>query len=220
MILAIIVGGIIGYERELKGHGAGFRTHIIVCVSATLITLVQIYATKWSIEAGLENPEIGAIVKTDLTRLIAQIISGIGFLGAGTIMITRSNVYGLTTASSIWAIAALGISIGMGLYFLTFFGCLIVYIVLKLFKKRPRKDVVKQLALKCKNYEQTSEFINQIFKEHDITIVDVELQRDLYQHENIFTVRYVISFSEHFYYKNLVDHLFKHENIFYVSTIK
>lgn len=123
LILAVLFGSAIGYEREIKGHDAGLRTHILVCVGACIITLVQLQVTYSTIEMALSEPDLTQVLNTDMTRIPAQIISGIGFLGAGTIIVTKKSVTGLTTAASIWAIAGLGIAVGMGSYFLALIGC-------------------------------------------------------------------------------------------------
>lgn len=104
LVLAVLFGGAIGVERATKRHAAGFRTYILVCVGATLAMLVNQY-TVVTFDSG------------DATRLGAQVISGIGFLGAGSILITsRSQVRGLTTAAGLWASACVGLAIGAGFY--------------------------------------------------------------------------------------------------------
>lgn len=101
LILATLLGGIIGFEREVGNRPAGLRTHILVSVGAALIMLVSKY--------GFEG-------NTDSARLAAQVVSGIGFLGAGTILRTGNSIQGLTTAASIWVCAGLGLAIGNGFY--------------------------------------------------------------------------------------------------------
>ena len=104
LILASLFGGAIGVERSTKRHAAGFRTYILVCVGATIAMLVNQF-TYLTFGGG------------DTSRLGAQVISGIGFLGAGTILITsRSQVKGLTTAAGLWASACVGLAIGAGFY--------------------------------------------------------------------------------------------------------
>lgn len=98
LILAGILGGAVGYERERHAHPAGLRTHILVCLGSTLIMLIS-----QSYGAG-----------SDPTRIAAQIVSGIGFLGAGTILHQGSIVRGLTTAASLWAVAGIGMAVGVG----------------------------------------------------------------------------------------------------------
>lgn len=104
--LSILLGGIIGLERELVDRPAGFRTHILVCLGSTVVMLVSLYLT---------DTFYGS-VDIDPTRIPAQVISGIGFLGAGTIIIRGATVKGLTTAASLWTTAAIGLAIGSGFY--------------------------------------------------------------------------------------------------------
>jgi putative Mg2+ transporter-C (MgtC) family protein len=105
LVLAIVLGGAIGLERELKAKPAGLRTNILICMGAALLTHV-------SITIGMQNgTRIG-----DPARLAAQIVSGVGFLGAGTIMQGTGMVTGLTSAATIWVVAAIGIAIGAGDY--------------------------------------------------------------------------------------------------------
>ncbi|GFI02521.1 protein SapB [Lachnospiraceae bacterium] len=102
--LAMVLSGILGYEREKRHRPAGFRTYLVVCLGSTLAMMVGIYLTTIfdSIDAG---------------RIPAQVISGIGFLGAGTILVTRQNqVKGLTTAAGLWAVACMGLALGAGFY--------------------------------------------------------------------------------------------------------
>lgn len=115
LFLAAICGGLIGLERELKGRPAGLKTFSIVCLGATLAMLTNEYISN--------RTGTG-----DLARMAAQVISGIGFLGAGTIMVTgRSQITGLTTAASLWVTASIGIAIGSGFYFGAISGVIILF---------------------------------------------------------------------------------------------
>ena len=106
IFLAAFLGAIIGIEREIKNRAAGFRTHIIVSVGACLIMLI-----------GIEGiGEISNNVGRDTARMAAQVVSGIGFLGAGTILQTKDGVSGLTTAATLWLSAAIGLAVGIGFY--------------------------------------------------------------------------------------------------------
>lgn len=101
LVLSAVIGGAIGIEREASNRPAGFRTHILVSVGSTLIMLVSAY---------------GMGEGADPARLAAQVVSGIGFLGAGTILRTGNHIKGLTTAASLWVCAGIGLSIGAGFY--------------------------------------------------------------------------------------------------------
>lgn len=116
LLLAVAIGGLIGLEREARDKAAGFRTMILICVGAALFTIV-------SIRIGSPNPD----------RIAANIVTGVGFLGAGAIMRDARQVTGLTTAATIWLTAALGAGIGIGQYALSSAGAVIAAIVLWLF---------------------------------------------------------------------------------------
>jgi putative Mg2+ transporter-C (MgtC) family protein len=102
---AVVCGGVIGVERELRSKSAGIKTNILICLGASLYTGISALMWSLSIDQG---------VVADPARIAAQIVSGIGFLGAGTIIQSRGTVYGLTTAANIWVVAALGVMVGMG----------------------------------------------------------------------------------------------------------
>jgi len=108
--LAAVLAGAIGIERELREQEAGLRTHMLVCVGATMFMIVGVYA--WS-DYQLSN-DIGVVV--DPSRVASYVVSGIGFLGAGAIIRHGINVRGLTTAASLWVVAAIGVAVGGGMY--------------------------------------------------------------------------------------------------------
>lgn len=123
LILAVIFGGIIGLERGANNHAAGFRTHILVCVGAALVMVTNEYMCQFNELA-------------DPARLGAQVITGVGFLGAGTIMVTgRNKVKGLTTAAGLWASACLGLAIGIGFYEGAVVALVLIFISLALLPK-------------------------------------------------------------------------------------
>lgn len=105
LMLACLLGGIVGWQRETRDQPAGLRTHMLVCVGSCLVMLV-------SIGAATTNGTL--IARADPGRIAAQVVSGIGFLGAGTILRQGSGVRGLTTAASLWTVAAIGLAIGLG----------------------------------------------------------------------------------------------------------
>lgn len=174
LLLAAIVGGAVGFERELKGRDAGIRTHMLVCLGATIITMTQLEASSWLLDFSRNNPESANILTSDITRLTAQIVNGIGFLGAGTIIVSKRSVTGLTTAASIWAIASLGISVGMGYYFMAVSGAFIMLIVLRLLKTLFKIERTKQLEVQYKNREDTLRFLENSFHENKISVVSTD----------------------------------------------
>ena len=106
LLLAVLLSGLVGLEREAKGQAAGLRTHILVCVGSALMMLTGVYL----------SVHYRGIVEVDPTRIAAQVVSGIGFLGAGTIIQFRDSVRGLTTAASVWTAAGIGLAVGCGFY--------------------------------------------------------------------------------------------------------
>lgn len=120
ILAALVMGGIIGLEREMKNRPAGLRTYMLVCVGSCLIMLTNQYIYQTT---GTGDP----------TRMSAQVISGIGFLGAGTIVVTQHNqIKGLTTAAGLWACAAVGLSLGIGFYEAALVSGIAIYVVLTL----------------------------------------------------------------------------------------
>lgn len=123
LVLSLLCGGVLGIERGRKKRPAGFRTYMLVCMGATLVMITNQYLME--LYGG-----------TDPARMGAQVISGIGFLGAGTIIVTgRNRVKGLTTAAGLWAAACVGLSIGIGFYTGAVIGCALIFIVMALLQK-------------------------------------------------------------------------------------
>jgi putative Mg2+ transporter-C (MgtC) family protein len=114
----LLLGAIIGFERELHRQPAGFRTHSLVALGAALFTVVSAYGFSGSL--------------VDPTRIAAQIVSGIGFIGAGTILQYRGHIRGLTTAASLWSVAAIGTAAGAGLYVVAVVGTVLILVILSI----------------------------------------------------------------------------------------
>ncbi|MBW6512328.1 MAG: MgtC/SapB family protein [Desulfuromonadaceae bacterium] len=130
---AVLVGALLGYERERSGRSAGLRTNLLVCVGAALMMIVsEHYYLKY---AGLGSE---SVLRIDPARVAAQIITGIGFLGAGVIIKEKQNVRGLTTAATLWVGAGIGMACGAGLYQLAFSGALISLLTLAILKNLSR----------------------------------------------------------------------------------
>ena len=121
LLVSVLLGGIIGLERERSHKPAGLRTHIFVCMGACLFTIASFYL--------LPTDIIGSF---DATRIAAGVVAGISFIGAGSIIALRGDVKGLTTAASLWVIAAIGLIIGLGNYILPIITTVIAYIILRL----------------------------------------------------------------------------------------
>ncbi len=124
LIAALVLGGVIGWERELQRMPAGFRTHALVSLGAAIFTVVSAY--------GLTGPQ------SDPTRIAAQIVSGVGFLGGGAILHHGGTVRGLTTAASLWAVAAVGMAAGAGLMIMAAVSTILVIVGLEVFDRFER----------------------------------------------------------------------------------
>lgn len=126
LLMAAILGGLVGLERERISWYAGLRTHMLVCIGSTLIMIVSQYGFEKTVHTGS--------VVLDPSRIAAQVVSGIGFLGAGTILFLKNKIKGLTTAASLWAVAAVGLAIGGELYAAAVFTTLLIVITLAVLK--------------------------------------------------------------------------------------
>lgn len=176
MFLAVFVGGIIGMERDVKHRAAGLRTHMLVCMGAAVVMMTNEYVA-------MTYPDIDI----DLTRMGAQVVSGIGFIGAGTILVTNENqVKGLTTAAGLWAAATLGLAIGIGFYEIAIIGtsAIIAIVILlrpvKQFIKDRTRDMYVHLIVHSEN--GITAFI-QATNRLDVRIATIDLETDLMSKE-------------------------------------
>lgn len=193
VLLAIVIGGIIGYERGANNRPAGFRTHILVCLGATIVSLIQDHLRINILDYAMNHPEAAKVIKTDLGRIGAQVVSGIGFLGAGTIIREKRSIAGLTTAASIWVTGCIGLGIGWGFYSLTIISGIAVLIVLVTFKKIEsvliNQKITETITIFYKNSSPISQDIMStydIFKNHHIKVKN--LKKDIDENKITYTV--------------------------------
>lgn len=218
--MAIICGSAIGFEREAKGHNAGLRTHMLVSVGSAIIAMVQMEASYDIIRMVLENPDLEGVLTTDFIRLTAQIVSGIGFLGAGTIIVTKRNVSGLTTAASIWAIAGIGIAVGMGYYFLAVVSTLAVLIVLRIIKRLFGAPNVRLVNIKYTGKHTHIELSN-YFVDHHIKVFSEEHSLEYSKDDAIhYSNYYSIGLPEEMEMTQLIDELIAIKDVHHISTLK
>lgn len=165
-LLACLLGGIVGYERTSINRPAGFRTHILVCVGSALVMMTGEHMYN----------HFGGM--TDPGRLGAQVVSGIGFLGAGTILRAGFNVRGLTTAASLWAVSCVGLACGIGFYFGACTASVIICTTLICFKKIEQKlwvqNTHKHILVRTQNVGAMLTGINGIFAQFGIDVRHVE----------------------------------------------
>ncbi|BFK82604.1 MgtC/SapB family protein [Clostridium baratii] len=178
IVLAIIIGGVVGFNREYENRPAGFRTHVLVCLGATVAALIQVQLGYYVVNEIAKTPNLSGVLSVDTGRVICQVISGVGFLGAGTIIRTKASVKGLTTAASIWAVACVGIAVGMGFYaisILSGIGIVIALVLLKRFEYRfiNKLDVIK-FKIEYTEKAKVIKEINDTLEADEITIKNIE----------------------------------------------
>lgn len=176
LLLSAVLGGLIGFERENKNRPAGLRTNTLVCIGAALVQIVNIEI--FNQYKGMAA--LGTNVGIDPTRLSAQVISGIGFLGAGTIIREGASVKGLTTAAGLWVVACIGIAIGNGSYAAAIMGAAFAYITLramKIFEERMnKKNAYLDLEIKIDDRPGQIGRIGQFLGNMDINIRNIEFR--------------------------------------------
>lgn len=194
ILCAMAVGGIVGLDRERKGRAAGFRTYMLVALGAALTVMLGQYLSVM-METAWADKAVQLGLKTDVVRFGAQVINGVGFLGAGTIIVTgRQQVKGLTTAAGLWASACLGLAIGAGFYECVFIGFVLILVSMKLLPKI--EDFVTSKALNMNIYismdsvECLGNIIN-CFKESNFRILDADIEKE--EHATITQINAVFS---------------------------
>lgn len=175
LLLSLILGGFIGFERGKSGRPAGLRTHILVCLGSTMAMMTNQYIYQ---EFGISDP----------TRIAAQVISGIGFLGAGTILVTgKYQVKGLTTAAGLWATACMGLAIGIGFYKAAILSCLLIFFVTVILHRLDStmlsKSKVMDLYIEFKDAHSISMVADEI-KSNMIHITSIEIVKPAYGNTN------------------------------------
>lgn len=177
LFIAALLGGFIGWERERRGRPAGLRTHILVSVGVTLMMLVSLYLfDKYQGESG--NPAL----RIDPGRIAAQVITGIGFLGAGTIMRFRATVRGLTTAASLWVVAGIGLAVGIGYIIpavFTTFIVLITLIFLPSVEEEIKRDRYKTLKMWINGTGHYLEVLKDIIRTYSVELRQYKFENDL-----------------------------------------
>ena len=169
LFLSLVLGGIVGIERKRKGQMAGVRTFALICMGSTLAMIVSAYIPI------IYNLKVG-----DPARVAAQVISGVGFLGAGAILQNKGSIRGLTTAAGIWIVAALGLAIGVGLYWIAIITtAFILFTLIRL--ERYEHQVMSERSAKSIQIVVRSLKINtvdmsQIFKNYNIAVHDILLE--------------------------------------------
>ena len=209
LLLAVIVGGFTGYEREKSNQFAGFRTHILVSIGSCITSIIALE---------LFN-NYSNISTMDPARLPAQVLSGIGFLGAGAILKNSNGIRGLTTAAGIWATACIGIAIGYGQYVLGIASWLLVMITLYMLKRfdkvisKKRETILKATI---KDLDSISLIFNKI-KTYPIDIISLKVKTE---EENNYLVDFLLEYDRKITIDELVSHLKKMDCVLEIDYLK
>lgn len=208
--LSILIGGILGAERGIRNRPAGFMTYVLVCMGSTLIMLTNQYIST-------------IFPDTDPTRLGAQVVSGIGFLGAGTIIVTRRDeIRGLTTAAGLWVAAGIGLAIGVGFYAGAIIGCLFCEFALITLKKI---DIyIKQHATNMEIYlEYDSSFsmrnLSRFAQENGYELFDVQRGKMKILKEELGTLVFSLDLTKKTNHQEVINALYSIKGVEYVKEI-
>lgn len=216
LLLAVVIGCIVGIERERKNRPAGMRTHVLVCVGASIIAILESLMIADTITLNMNNQSTGIAVSYG--RITAQVISGIGFLGAGTIFISQKKIAGLTTAASLWNVACLGLAVGMGYYTIAIAGCIIVVVTLSLLQRVVRVNAVKHVEIKFIHRVETIAFINDYFQNIGVKVLDIDFHVENKGKYNLYTNIYTLDMQGKTTYKDIVNKLSEYANIQGIRT--
>lgn len=230
LALAIIIGGAIGYERQYKNRPAGFRTHILVCTGAAIVSMMQLHIVEDAINMAIQNPELAPLFRADSGRMPAQVITGIGFLGAGTIMHEKGSIKGLTTAATVWVVGCLGLAIGYGFYWLSVIAGIFVFLILVSLKSLEQKILsrgnILQIDITYSDKVQVSDFMRAYFRNHNIRIKKIEYtleddleDEDVVQEEGLIHGQYTLLVPRHIRSSDVLYNILKHEEIFKARII-
>ncbi|KRG11910.1 putative Mg2+ transporter-C (MgtC) family protein [Lederbergia galactosidilyticus] len=171
VLVAGVLGAIVGLEREKRFKEAGLRTHFLVALGSAVMMIIS----KYAFNDILHEEGIGL----DPSRVAAQIVSGVGFLGAGMILVQRRSIYGLTTAAGIWATAGIGMAIGAGMYALGIFGTILILVGLELLNRIFKFAIPKsyQLSVDCLSTESIKMIIENLTL-HKFSIKDYRVRME------------------------------------------
>lgn len=211
MLLAAICGGLIGIEREYKRRPAGFRTHILICLGACMTTLTSQYLYLYM------------HYYTDMGRLGAQVIAGIGFIGAGTIIVTRrKRVKGLTTAAGLWAAAIIGLCIGAGFYEGAVMSTVLILLAELFFSKLEYKILAS--APESNLYMEYTdrkclENVLRIIREHEIKVLNLEITRTVGTEKHNACALFYLRLNRHCNLEELLEQMHSTEGVISVEEI-
>lgn len=216
LLLAAVLSGLIGMERESKQQPAGLRTHLLVGTGACLMMILSVTG----FDAILSNG--GDMIRYDPSRIPSYVISGIGFLGAGTILVHRGSVRGLTTAASIWVAAGIGLVAGIGMYFVAILATAIVLIALHILQKIENKYLPshnrKVILVIAEDSKDTFAELQRIFEGSGVKITEVHIDSvEAYTDRRLSEYAFAINESSVDQELELIQKLQQHEKVSHIK---
>lgn len=211
--VVILVGTLIGVDREAKNRPAGTRTHVLVGVGAAIIAIIEQQTVGYVTSLGMNG-----IINVSVGRITSTVVSGVGFLGAGTIVMSDRRISGLTTAASLWCMACIGLAAGYGFLGIALFACVIILVVLKLLPKFVHVNTLKKLEVKFVHRTETLEFLNMAIEDLGCTIIDVDFHAENRATGNLYTNVYTLSLPNRTSYTDIINRLSEYKNIQSVRT--
>jgi putative Mg2+ transporter-C (MgtC) family protein len=184
LLIAAILGGFIGWEREKRGRPAGLRTHLLLCVGVTLMMLVSEH-----IFVHYQVYKSDSVLRIDPARIAAQVVTGVGFLGAGTIMRFRASVRGLTTAASLWIVSGIGLAVGSGFILPAIFTTIIAMTTLIFLPKvegEIEKDKYMTIKMLISGQEHFLDNIKNILEKNSIILQNYKFEKDVQKEEIVY----------------------------------
>lgn len=201
LVVSMILGSAVGWERKQKGQSAGIRTFSLICMGATLAMLISIYIPQAYL--GVKNGDPG--------RIAAQVISGIGFLGAGAIIQMKGSVRGLTTAAGIWMVAAIGMTVGLGLYWLAITATLLILLILHIVERVEHRVAMgsesRTIRIRIAGIVTDMDGYRQILKRHHVSLTNMYVEYEYDQ--DITRLNLIVLFKEYTDYISIFEELRK-----------
>ena len=210
---AVLIGAMIGIEREMKNRPAGMRTHVLVCLGAALIALIEQQSA-----AGVLSLGAGAPINVSVGRITSTVVSGVGFLGAGTIFMSEHKISGLTTAGSLWCTACIGLAVGSGFILMALMAGVVVLITLNLMQRIIHVHTLKKLEVQFVHRQETLSFLTEYFARQNVKILDVNFHAESRNDGNLYTNMYTLTMPSRISYVDIIETLSEHPNIRRVRT--
>lgn len=209
LFLSLLLGGLLGFERTHAGRAAGLRTYAIVCSASALIMMTNLYI-------------FSSLHASDPVRLGAQVISGIGFLGAGSILVTghhKQQIKGLTTAAALWASGAIGLACGCGYYFAAITSTLLIFFSMHFLKYLEQKLLIKESTIVFYmelDYLPSMTHITEFFHNYSIMIEDIRISRPFLDEAGT-AITYVLNLPKTLKRADLIQELAQNEHVIYIE---